>query len=236
MDEEELNTSVLSEENENDKELPTKHKTSSNLSKKRINSIKFDSTKKTKPINNTETRVSIRFSGPDDVALYSRWKKKIESQGISAYSALNHLVKNELLKKEQEVIVRDTKYEMFIAFRKAIWSSIFNLSSIIKEEMNRVKIEQSVISQKLNLIINVLCKNDAFEQLLSKPSNEYLTEIPYFENETRKILNAKKDEFTKALENRIANSETTIEKFLAQLGDNEFDKLMQEYISSEFKK
>ena len=212
MDEEELNTSVLSEENENDKELPTKRKTSSNSSKKRINSIKFDSAKKTKPINNTETRVSIRFS------------------------ALNHLVKNELLKKEQEVIVRDTKYEMFIAFRKAIWSSIFNLSSIIKEEMNRVKIEQSVISQKLNLIINVLCKNDAFEQLLSKPSNEYLTEIPYFENETRKILNAKKDEFTKALENRIANSETTIEKFLAQLGDNEFDKLMQEYISSEFKK
>lgn len=236
MNEEELNTSITSEEIEKDKELPTKRKTSSNSSKKRINSINSDTNKKLKPKNSNEIRISLRFSGQDDVALYSRWKKKIEDEGISSYSALNQLVKNELLKREQDVVVKSVKNELFYALRKAIWASLQPMTFNMKNEMNKVKIEQVIISQKLNIVLNVLCKNDAFEQQLIEPTNEYLKEIPYFNDVARKYLIDKEKVFSQKLLDKLNQNEESIDKFLSQLADNEYDEYLENHITSKIEK
>lgn len=232
MNEEELNKSIISEEIEKDKELSTKRKTLSNSSKKHINSTNLDINKKSKHKNSNEIRISLRFSGQDDVALYSRWKKKIEGEGISSYSALNQLVKSELLKREQDVVVKSVKNELFYALRKAIWASLQPMTLNMKNEMNKLKIEQVIISQKLNLVLNVLCKNDAFEQQLVEPSNEYLKEIPYFNDVARTYLIDKEKVFSQKLLDKLNKNEESIDKFLAQLSDNEYDEYLENHIAS----
>ncbi|WP_158532032.1 hypothetical protein [Metamycoplasma hominis] len=76
--------------------------------------------KERKQQNNFEAQFSGRFTDPEDVGMFYRWKR-IRKNGKTVYKELNNVIRSYLLANEKKEIMRDWKHDLFQALRKVSW-------------------------------------------------------------------------------------------------------------------
>ncbi|MDC8921633.1 hypothetical protein PR257_01145 [Metamycoplasma hyosynoviae] len=176
-----------------------------------------------------DAQFSGRFTEPNDVGMFYRWKKEIEKNGKTVYKEINNIIRSYLLANEKKEIMREWKHDLFQALRKVSWSALSPYQLQINRRFRSMDIELSIINLKLNMIINALFKgNDELEKEIDNPSSEILTESKFFEKTIRGAVNKLSQDWTKKIAKKIQNGERAWNDFLASLSENEFDDILEE--------
>lgn len=229
------NNEILSNDNQNQDEddfIENINLTSDNQVNNIMNSITSSQPKKQKEKkqqNNFEAQFSGRFTDPEDVGMFYRWKKELEKNGKTVYKELNNVIRSYLLANEKKEIMRDWKHDLFQALRKVSWSALSPYQLQINRRFRSMDIEMSIINLKLNMIINALFKdNGDLEKQIDNPGADILAESKFFERTIRGAVNKLTNDWTKKMANKIQNSERAWNDFLSSLSENEFDDILQE--------
>lgn len=229
------NNEILSNDNQNQNEddfIENINLTSDNQINNIMNSITSSQPKKQKEKkqqNNFEAQFSGRFTDPEDVGMFYRWKKELEKNGKTVYKELNNVIRSYLLANEKKEIMRDWKHDLFQALRKVSWSALSPYQLQINRRFRSMDIEMSIINLKLNMIINALFKdNGDLEKQIDNPGADILAESKFFERTIRGAVNKLTNDWTKKMANKIQNSERAWNDFLSSLSENEFDDILQE--------
>lgn len=229
------NNEILSNDNQNQDEddfIENINLTSDNQVNNIMNSITSSQPKKQKERkqqNNFEAQFSGRFTDPEDVGMFYRWKKELEKNGKTVYKELNNVIRSYLLANEKKEIMRDWKHDLFQALRKVSWSALSPYQLQINRRFRSMDIEMSIINLKLNMIINALFKdNGDLEKQIDNPGADILAESKFFERTIRGAVNKLTNDWTKKMANKIQNSERAWNDFLSSLSENEFDDILQE--------
>lgn len=184
---------------------------------------------KDKSQNSFEAQFSGRFTEPEDVGMFYRWKKELDKNGKTVYKEINNIIRSYLLANEKKEIMREWKHDLFQALRKVSWSALSPYQLQINKRFRSVDIEMSIINLKLNMIINALFKgNDELEKEIDNPSSEILAESKFFEKTIRGAVNKLSQDWTKKIAKKIQNGERAWNDFLASLSENEFDDILNE--------
>lgn len=229
------NNEILSNDNQTQNEdyfIENINLTSDNQINNIMNSITSSQPKKQKEKkqqNNFEAQFSGRFTDPEDVGMFYRWKKELEKNGKTVYKELNNVIRSYLLANEKKEIMRDWKHDLFQALRKVSWSALSPYQLQINRRFRSMDIEMSIINLKLNMIINALFKdNGDLEKQIDNPGADILAESKFFERTIRGAVNKLTNDWTKKMANKIQNSERAWNDFLSSLSENEFDDILQE--------
>lgn len=97
------NNEILSNDNQSQNEddfIENINLTSDNQVNNIMNSITSSQPKKQKERkqqNNFEAQFSGRFTDPEDVGMFYRWKKELEKNGKTVYKELNNVIRSYLL-------------------------------------------------------------------------------------------------------------------------------------------
>lgn len=184
---------------------------------------------KDKSQNSFETQFSGRFTEPEDVGMFYRWKKELDKSGKTVYKEINNIIRSYLLANEKKEIMREWKHDLFQALRKVSWSALSPYQLQINKRFRSVDIEMSIINLKLNMIINALFKdNGDLEKEIDNPSANILAESKFFERTIRGAVNKLTNDWTKKIAKKIQNGERAWSDFLASLSENEFDDILNE--------
>lgn len=184
---------------------------------------------KEKTQNVYDAQFSGRFTEPEDVGMFYRWKKELDKNGKTVYKEINNIIRSYLLANEKKEIMREWKHDLFQALRKVSWSALSPYQLQINRRFRSMDIELSIINLKLNMIINALFKgNDELEKEIDNPSSEILSESKFFEKTIRGAVNKLSQDWTKKIAKKIQNGERAWNDFLASLSENEFDDILNE--------
>ena len=184
---------------------------------------------KDKTQNVYDAQFSGRFTEPEDVGMFYRWKKELDKNGKTVYKEINNIIRSYLLANEKKEIMREWKHDLFQALRKVSWSALSPYQLQINRRFRSMDIELSIINLKLNMIINALFKgNEELENEIDNPSSEILSESKFFEKTIRGAVNKLSQDWTKKIAKKIQNGERAWNDFLASLSENEFDDILNE--------
>lgn len=143
-----------------------------------VESINKETKNKTKPV---EIRFKIRMV--NNILRVTQLKENLEKHGQSLNKYIFSLLIKDMEEKEKKSLFRNLKEDMFYSFNKAIYARSAPFSAMIIKEIDKVKIKQNIIDKKLDMILNILVRDEKTNvDELKNPTTKLLMQSSYFEN------------------------------------------------------
>ncbi|WP_027333079.1 Mbov_0398 family ICE element protein [Mycoplasmopsis gallinarum] len=170
-----------------------------------------------------------RFVDESDIYLYDKYIQKWKKEGKSPYQMINKIVKDYMVNEEKNDSLKILKTDLFYALRKANWASLTPFSMQITRRFQNLELEIVILHQKLNMVLNALLPGVKFnKETLNNPGSELLKEPDFFEKYMRNELSKENNKWLNKMQKKVLKDKQTFEQFLGQLGENEWDDLVND--------
>lgn len=175
-------------------------------------------------------RFTIRLYDQNEILRFKNWQRELKRQNQSASEQISIILMNHLKQQDKKLVMRDLKEDMFYAFRKALYASMYPFTNTLKTTVEKYEIETILANQKIDILLNILANNkiEFNEQLLNKPDDKLLNESVYFQ-QMRKVFNKQLDKEIEAEQKKALEVAKSFEKYT----NYEFDGRMDSNIDND---
>lgn len=175
-------------------------------------------------------RFTIRLYDQNEILRFKNWQRELKSQNQSVSEQISIILMNHLKQQDKKLVMRDLKEDMFYAFRKALYASMYPFTNTLKTTVEKYEIETILANQKIDILLNILANNkiEFNEQLLNKPDDKLLNESVYFQ-QMRKVFNKQLDKEIEAEQKKALEIAKSFEKYT----NYEFDGRMDSNIDND---
>lgn len=175
-------------------------------------------------------RFTIRLYDQNEILRFKNWQRELKSQNQSVSEQISIILMNHLKQQDKKLVMRDLKEDMFYAFRKALYASMYPFTNTLKTTVEKYEIETILANQKIDILLNILANNkiEFNEQLLNKPDDKLLNESVYFQ-QMRKVFNKQLDKEIEAEQKKALEVAKSFEKYT----NYEFDGRMDSNIDND---
>lgn len=159
-------------------------------------------------------RLTIRLYDQNDILRFKNWQRELKSLNKNISEEIVEIVMNYLREVDKKVIMRELKDDMFYAFRKALYASMYPYTNTLRKCIEKYEVETVLANQKMDVLLNILADNkiEFNERLLNRPSVKLLTESDYFQN-ARKLFEEKFNANLRKEEKKASEVAKTFQKY-----------------------
>ncbi|WP_040539544.1 Mbov_0398 family ICE element protein [Mycoplasmopsis bovigenitalium] len=186
-------------------------------------------TPNTKKYAENGVRVVFRLYDQNEILRFKKWQRELESQNKSVSQELSIILMNYLNQLDKKLVMRDLKEDMFYAFRKALYASMYPFTNTLKTTVEKYEVETILANQKIDILLNILANNkiEFNEQLLNRPDDKLLNESIYFQ-QMRNVFNKQLEKEIEAEQKKALEVAKSFEKY----ANYEFDGRMDSNIEN----
>ncbi|MBU4693428.1 hypothetical protein KQ878_00820 [Mycoplasma zalophidermidis] len=176
------------------------------------------------PKSENGLRISFRLYDQSEILRFKAWQRELKGDNKSVSVAIGEVVMNYLKDIDKRVMMRELKDDMFYAFRKALYASMYPFTNSIKNKIDKYEIETSLAGKKIDMILNVL-SNPEIEfnpDVVNEPDEKILNESLYFK-QIRNIFNSELEKLISNQKQKARELAKTTKKYTNYEFNNELD-------------
>ncbi|CBW54023.1 CDS18, conserved hypothetical protein (part of ICE) [Mycoplasma mycoides subsp. capri LC str. 95010] len=137
-------------------------------------------------------------------------KKELEINGESVSNAISNVIRNYLLEKDKQIVLKSVREDLYYSLRKVMFSSLAPFSANIIKEVLKNRVEDVLLNKKMDVLLNNLINKTGRE--LNDISEKNLAEARYFE-QMRELFIINNEKAIKKVNEKIANIKDRQKKF-----------------------
>ncbi|ACU78338.1 conserved hypothetical integrative conjugal element protein [synthetic Mycoplasma mycoides JCVI-syn1.0] len=157
-----------------------------------------------------ELLIAFRLYNKTDIIRFEEWKKELEINGESVSNAISNVIRNYLLEKDKQIVLKSVREDLYYSLRKVMFSSLAPFSANIIKEVLKNRVEDVLLNKKMDVLLNNLINKTGRE--LNDISEKNLAEARYFE-QMRELFIINNEKAIKKVNEKIANIKDRQKKF-----------------------